>query len=142
MWKGHALDAGERVTRAIEFTVTDMTKVINGVRTVVAWDRDYTDGALEEIELTFFAQDDDGNVWYFGEYPEEYDGKKIVKSPVWLAGLHEARNGITMRALPRRTRPTTPRAGEARTSIGTTAATWTRSGCATAFPSTATPTSW
>ncbi len=100
-WKGHALDEGERISREIEFTVTDMTKVIDGVKTVVAWDRDYTDGSLEEIELTFFAQDDDGTVWYFGEYPEEYDGKELVKSPVWLAGLHEARVGITMQALPR-----------------------------------------
>ena len=100
-WKGHALDEGERIKRQIEFTVTDMTKVIDGVETVVAWDRDFTDGALEEVELTFFAQDDDGTVWYFGEYPEEYDGKKIVKSPVWLGGLHEARTGITMQALPR-----------------------------------------
>lgn len=100
-WKGHALDEGERISRMIEFTVTDMTKVIDGVETVVAWDRDFTDGVLEEVELTFFAQDDDGTVWYFGEYPEEYDGKKIVKSPVWLGGLHEARTGITMQAVPR-----------------------------------------
>ena len=100
-WKGHALDEGELIKREIEFTVTDMTKVIDGVETVVAWDRDFTDGALEEVELTFFAQDDDGTVWYFGEYPEEYDGKKLVKSPVWLGGLHEARTGITMQALPR-----------------------------------------
>lgn len=104
-WKGHALDGDERVSRAIEFTVTDMTKVVDGVRTVVAWDRDFTDGALEEVELTFFAQDDDGTVWYFGEYPEEYEGKKIVKSPVWLGGLHEARTGITMQALPRLATP-------------------------------------
>lgn len=104
-WKGHALDGDELVKRQIEFTVTDMTKVVDGVRTVVAWDRDFTDGALEEVELTFFAQDDDGTVWYFGEYPEEYDGKKIVKSPVWLGGLHEARTGITMQAVPRLATP-------------------------------------
>ena len=26
-----------------------------------------------EGELTFHAQDDEGKVWNFGEYPEEYD---------------------------------------------------------------------
>ena len=104
-WKGHALDEGERISRAVVFTVTDLTKVIDGVRTVVTWDRDYKDGEQEEIELAFFAQDNDGNVWHFGEYPEEYDGEKIVKTPSWIAGLHGARPGIIMRADPR---PGTP----------------------------------
>jgi len=99
-WKGHATDE-ERVSREVVFTVTDMTKVVDGVQTIVAWDRDYTDGELEEVELTFFAQDDDGNVWYFGEYPEELDGEKIVKTPAWIAGLRGARAGIMMPAVPR-----------------------------------------
>ena len=104
-WQGHATDEGERLTRAVELTVTDMTKVVNGVRTIVGWERDFTDGRMEEVELTFYAQDDDGNVWYFGEDPEEYDGKKIVKSPVWLAGLRGARTGIVMQAVPRLSTP-------------------------------------
>jgi len=104
-WKGHATDGGERIGRGVVFTVTDLTKVINGVRTIVAWDRDYNDGELEEVELAFFAQDDDGNVWHFGQYPEELDGKRIVKTPTWIAGLHEARAGIEMQALPRLATP-------------------------------------
>ena len=67
---------GRRPHRVI-FTVTDLTKVIDGVRTVVLWDRDINDGRLLEGELAFHAQDDDGNVWNMGEYPEEYeDGKR------------------------------------------------------------------
>ena len=100
-WKGHALDEGERVSRKVVFTVTDLTKLVDGVRTIVAWDRDFTGGTLEENELAFFAQDDDGNVWHFGQYPEEYDGKEIVKTPTWIAGLHGARPGVTMQAVPR-----------------------------------------
>jgi len=99
-WEGHATDDGERVSRAVVFTVTDLTKMVDGVRTIVAWDRDYNEGELEEVELAFFAQDDDGNVWHFGQYPEELDGKKIVKTPTWIAGLHGARAGITMQASP------------------------------------------
>jgi hypothetical protein len=99
-WEGHALDDGERISRAVVFTVTDMTKVIDGVRTVVTWDRDYTEGDQEEIEITLFAQDNDGNVWQLGEYPEEYDGEEIVKTPTWIAGLHGARPGIIMLANP------------------------------------------
>jgi hypothetical protein len=99
-WRGHANDDG-RVSRKVVFTVTDLTKVVNGVQTVVAWDRDYNAGELEEVELAFFAQDDDGNVWHFGQYPEELDEGRIVKTPTWIAGLHGARAGITMQAVPR-----------------------------------------
>ncbi len=105
LWKGHAFDDGGRVSRAIECTVTDLTKTIDGVRTVVARDRDFTEGEAEEVELTFYAQDDFGTVWYFGEYSEEYDDKRIVKSPLWLAGLREATPGIMMPAQPRTRTP-------------------------------------
>lgn len=104
-WEGHATDEGERVRRGVVFTVTDLTKVVNGVRTIVAWDRDYDQGKLEEVELAFFAQDDDGNIWHFGQYPEELDGTKIVKTPTWIAGLHGARAGITMQSVPRTDTP-------------------------------------
>jgi hypothetical protein len=104
-WEGHALDDGERIERGVVFIVTDLTKVVDGVRTIVAWDRDYDDGRRNEMELAFFAQDDDGNVWLFGEYPEEYEGRKIVKTPAWIAGLERARPGITMYATNREGTP-------------------------------------
>ncbi len=63
------------------FTVTDLTKVVNGVRAVVVWDRDYASGELQETELAFFAQDNDGNVWHLGEYPEEYETGKACRTP-------------------------------------------------------------
>ena len=85
-WEGHAYDDGEKVSRVIEWDVTSLTKEIAGVETVVAMERDFTDGEAEEVELTFYAQDDFGTVWYFGEYSEEYEDAKIVKSPLWLAG--------------------------------------------------------
>lgn len=100
-WEGHATEGKERVRRGVVFTVTDLTKVIDGVRTLVAWDRDYDDGGLVEGELAFFAQDNDGNVWHFGQYPEEYERGEIVKTPTWIAGLDSARPGITMQAVHR-----------------------------------------
>jgi hypothetical protein len=98
-WEGHATEGKERVRRGVVFTVTDLTKVIDGVRTVVGWDRDYDDGRLAEGELAFFAQDNDGNVWHFGQYPEEYERGEIVKTPTWIAGLDGALPGITMQAV-------------------------------------------
>src|SRR3989337_1115760 len=54
-------------------TVTDLTKVINGVRTVLILETDLSEGEIVESELAFKAQDDDGNVWNLGEYPEEHE---------------------------------------------------------------------
>src|SRR6266545_2665604 len=52
-------------------TVTDLTKVIDGVTSAVVLDEDFGPrGVLEEAELAFMAQDHDGTVWNLGEYPE------------------------------------------------------------------------
>jgi hypothetical protein len=92
---------GGRPHRVV-FTVTDLTKVIDGVRTLVMWDRDFHDGQLIERELAFFAQDDEGNVWNLGEYPEEFEDGEFVGAPsTWIAGLAGAQGGIHMRAKPR-----------------------------------------
>ena len=76
--------------------VTDMTKVINGVHTVVLWDRDMSpnlQGQLEvtELELAFHAQDTAGNPWNLGEYPAVYTGGVFTEAPdTWFAGLPTA----------------------------------------------------
>lgn len=93
-------DDGKPVPRRLVSIVTDLTKVIDGVRTVVVWDVDYKDGRLAETEIAFFAQDNDGNVWLVGEYPEEWEGGKYLKSPAWLHGREGARAGIAMKAKP------------------------------------------
>jgi len=105
VYEGTTTEDGETFAHRIEFTITDLTKEIEGVRTVVAWVVDYSDGEVVEKEIAFYAQDDDGNVWYLGEYPEEYEGGEFVKAPTWIAGLEDARAGIKMWAEPQ---PGTP----------------------------------
>jgi hypothetical protein len=105
VYEGLALDEGERVRRRVVFTVTDLTKIIAGVPTVVAWDRDYDDGELVESELAFFAQDTAGNVWHLGQYPEEYEDGKFAKAPAWLEGVKGARAGLAMKVQPRHGTP-------------------------------------
>ena len=86
----------------VVFTVTDLVKMINGVSTVVLWDRDINEGELEEAELAFQSQDNDGNVWLLGEYPEEYeDGKFKGAEDTWISGLEGAKPGVLMRVDPR-----------------------------------------
>ena len=87
---------GQRRHRVV-FTVTDLVKVVDGVRTVLLWDRDYNAGVLQENEITFHAQDDEGTVWNFGEYPEEYEDGFFLGAPnTWITGLADAEPGIHM----------------------------------------------
>src|SRR3712207_9136404 len=60
VYEGSAIvDEEGRQPRRVVTTVTDLTKVIDGVKTLVIWERDFTAGKLSEPELAFFAQDDD-----------------------------------------------------------------------------------
>jgi hypothetical protein len=82
-------------------TVTDKTRVIQGVTTVVVHDvvRDDT-GKLVEDTYDWYAQDRDGNVWYFGEDTTAYDSGKPDTEGSWEAGRDDARAGIAMLAHP------------------------------------------
>ena len=96
--RGH----GRRPHRVV-FTVTDLTKEVDGVRSVVLWDQDINAGKLLEGELALFAQDDDGNLWNMGEFPAEFDesGKFEGAPDSWVSGLDGARAGILMRGNPK-----------------------------------------
>ena len=101
VYQGTSIDGEERLAHRIEFTVTDLTKEIGGVRARVAWIVDYTDGQLAEKEVAFFAQAQDGTVWYLGEHPEEYEDNEFVDAPTWIHGLDGAVAGIAMPAEPK-----------------------------------------
>jgi hypothetical protein len=103
IYKGSAIpeDQKTRVKRRVVTTITDLSKWIDGVRTLVIWEKDYTAGELGESELAFFAQDKAGNVWLVGEYPEEYENRKVVDAPTWISGRKGAHAGIAMLANPK-----------------------------------------
>ena len=101
VFEGTTVEGKEKIPHRLVFTITDLTKTIAGVRSVVLWDRDFSAGQLVEKELAFFAQDNDGNVWQMGEHPEAYEDGKLVESPTWIHGLKGARAGLTMKAKPR-----------------------------------------
>ena len=101
VYTGSTVEEGERISHRVVFTVTDLVKPIAGVRNIVIWERDYRAGELVEAELALFAQDNDGNVWHLGQYPEEYENGKFVAAPAWFHGIKKARAGITMKAKPK-----------------------------------------
>jgi hypothetical protein len=99
VYTGRSNVSGRDLPHQVTFTVTDLTKVIGGVRTVVVHDVDLNNGLLAEEELSFWAQDRFGNVWNIGEYPEEHLPNGIIRAPsVWMAGTSGAVPGIHMPA--------------------------------------------
>jgi len=87
-----------------EMTVTQETKEILGVTTTVVHHLSYEDGVLIEDTFDWFAQDVDGNVWYFGEDTKELDenGDVISTEGSWEAGVDGAEQGIIMLADPKK----------------------------------------
>ncbi|MFY9588136.1 MAG: hypothetical protein WAT66_11835 [Actinomycetota bacterium] len=80
-------------------TVTRDTKVILGVTCVVVRDEVKVAGETTELTFDWYAQDRNGNVWYFGEDSRETEGGKIVsREGSWEAGKSGAQPGIIMPA--------------------------------------------
>jgi hypothetical protein len=98
---GTVEEGGERTRHRVVTIVTDLVKVIDGVPAVVVWEQDISAGELVEAELRFHAQDDDGNVWNLGEYPEEFeDGEFLGAESTWIPGVDGAKAGLLMRGDP------------------------------------------
>jgi hypothetical protein len=54
----------------------------------------FESGILTEETYDWFAQDKDGNVWYFGEDSKEFeDGRLVSTEGSWEAGVNGAKNG-------------------------------------------------
>ena len=89
-----------------ETTLVPETRVIEWspgqcVRTLVSQYVAYLDGRIQEVALDFYAQADDGSVWYFGEDVYNYKrGAVADTSGTWLAGK-EGPAAMIMPANPR-----------------------------------------
>ena len=97
-------DEGESYRERVE--VTHRTKMIEGVRTTVISDISRrADGVLAEKTTDWYAADNDGNVWYFGEDTATYDehGKIESREGTWRAGRDGAVAGLIMPAEPKPT---------------------------------------
>jgi hypothetical protein len=95
----------ERTDEGLEtvtITVTNQTRTILGIPATVVHDVVQLDGAVKEDTLDWHAQDDRGNVWYFGEDTKEVeDGEVVSTGGSWEAGVDGATPGIIMPGNPR-----------------------------------------
>lgn len=82
----------------IEKVRIDETKVIMGITCAVIHDRVWLNNILIEETYDWHAQDNEGNLWYFGEKVVNFnpDGSFKDNAGSWEAGLNGAKPGIVM----------------------------------------------
>ena len=82
-----------------------------GTRTFAVWghkvaamiveDREFRDKKLTEVTLDYFAQDDNGTVYYLGEDVNNYkNGKVVGHEGAWLSGKNGVLPGVLVPAHP------------------------------------------
>ena len=84
-------------TETIRVEVLADTRVVNGVPATVVHDEVFLEGELIEDTYDWYAQDEDGNVWYLGEETEELeDGEVVSTAGSWEWVEDSALPGIYM----------------------------------------------
>jgi hypothetical protein len=91
----------EGTEQRVEVTVLDETREVMGVETRVVHDVVSEDDEVVEDTYDWYAQDVDGNVWYFGEDTKEFaEGELTTTAGSWEAGIDGAQPGVLVPADP------------------------------------------
>jgi hypothetical protein len=90
----------------VERTRKEGTKTftVNGrtVAALIVEDRAFVNGELVEVALDYYAQADDGTVYYLGEDVDDYENDQIVgHGGAWLFGVHTQTLGVIMPGNPK-----------------------------------------
>jgi hypothetical protein len=97
-WVYESSDGAERD----EVIVLEETRQILGITATIVHDTVSEDGEVIEDTFDWYAQDNDGNVWYLGEDSKEYENGEVVGTKgSWEAGVDRALPGIIMHASPK-----------------------------------------
>lgn len=98
IYEGETADGMERIVEGRLNT----TKTILGITCIVVNFKAYLDGTLIEEAYDWYAQDNEGNVWYFGEAVDNYDSTGALENHKgsWEAGVDGAQPGTIMPAYP------------------------------------------
>ena len=94
---------GARLLERVKTTHTK--KTIQGVATTVVVDMLWEEGSLREKTYDWYANDNSGNVWYFGENTAVYNkrGDVVSREGSWKASVDGAIAGLIMPADPKAT---------------------------------------
>jgi hypothetical protein len=96
-WDYELTDAEGELEEIVTVEVLDERRTVMGVETVVVKDVvSTTSGEVLEDTRDWFAQDSEGNVWYFGEETVSYEDGEANTAGSWEAGIDGALPGIVM----------------------------------------------
>jgi hypothetical protein len=85
---------------SVRVTVTTQTRVVMGVTCTVVHDVASSGGVVVEDTYDWYAQDEGGSVWYFGEDTTAFEGGATSKEGSWEGGVDGAKPGIVMLGTP------------------------------------------
>ncbi len=85
-------------TRTVSTTV--QTKLIMGVLCLGVQEREIASDKLTEDTWRWYAQDRDGNVWYFAGETKKYNNDVVTEDWSWQAGVNGAKPGKVMLGKP------------------------------------------
>jgi hypothetical protein len=103
-WQGEAEINGQTVVERFEHTVIGVGPTLLGVQTTTLRDRSFVNGVIKEDTFDYYAQDNSGNVWYFGEdvtnYRYDSNGNFLGTDShsSWISGIDNALPGHVMPA--------------------------------------------
>lgn len=101
-WTYRDQDLDGSVAEVVVIATGATKKLANGVTARVVRDTVRADGRIVEDTLDWYAQDNDGNVWYLGEETAEFeDGRITSRRGSFEAGVDGAQPGIMLPAEPR-----------------------------------------
>lgn len=97
----HLVEKGDGGTQRVTVTVTDRTRLIQGIEARVVHDVVRSGGQVVEDTQDWYAQDSGGSIWYLGEATAEYENGKVVSTEgSWEHGRDGAQAGILLPARP------------------------------------------
>ena len=100
-YEGEVEEESETILVSNEVFTTYDTRTILGVLCRVVQDTEWADGEIGELTREWFSQDNDGNIWYFGEDVDIYEGGVVVSHDgSWEAGVDGALPGYLMKGNP------------------------------------------
>jgi hypothetical protein len=100
-WIYRVVDTSDGSVQRDVIRVTNRTKMIaDGIEARVVSDVVSDHGKPTEVTKDWYAQDADGNVWYFGENTVEYKHGKPTDNGTWEAGVDGNLPGLALPAEP------------------------------------------
>jgi hypothetical protein len=101
-WTYREVDEEGRRLEVVVTATSETKEIANGIMARVVRDTVTAGGRLIEDTFDWYAQDEEGNVWYLGEETAEFEhGKVTTRAGSFEGGVDGALPGIIMPAKPR-----------------------------------------